>query len=137
MVSLVLGVPHACAQTAAPPPMPDAAAQQPQALGTPRSSDLGNYTVWIRSNVSPIPVARLHSWTFHVETADGRLFIPDELSVAGGMPGHGHGFPSKPSITRHLANGNFLVEGVKFNMPGEWLLKVGFSRTPGLGHSDV
>jgi hypothetical protein len=43
--------------------------------------------------------------------------------VDGGMPQHGHGLPTKPLVTRQLGNGDHLVEGMKFNMGGWWVVK--------------
>jgi len=40
--------------------------------------------------------------------------------VFGGIPAHKHGFPTKPKANKYLGNGDYLVEGIKFNMPGEW-----------------
>src|SRR5918911_1097661 len=45
------------------------------------------------------------------------------IAVDGGMPQHGHGLPTKPRVTRALGNGDHLVEGMKFNMGGWWVVK--------------
>ena len=45
------------------------------------------------------------------------------ITVSGGMPQHGHGLPTTPRVTRSLGNGNHLVEGMKFNMGGWWVVK--------------
>lgn len=37
------------------------------------------------------------------------------------MPGHGHGLPSEPQITR-LNNGKAWLEEMRFNMMGQWLV---------------
>jgi cytochrome c5 len=61
------------------------------------------------------------SWDVKVTGKDGR---PAEvsLSVRGGMPAHGHGLPSKP-VVRRVGPGAFTVEGLMFNMPGEWVVQ--------------
>ena len=38
------------------------------------------------------------------------------------MPQHGHGLPTQPRITDDQGNGEYLVEGMKFQMPGWWTL---------------
>ena len=43
-----------------------------------------------------------------------------EIVVNGGMPQHDHGFPTSPQVTEELGDGEYLVEGVKFNMAGWW-----------------
>jgi hypothetical protein len=42
------------------------------------------------------------------------------LTVTGGMPEHNHGMPTQPQITQQLAAGRYLLEGVRFHMPGLW-----------------
>jgi hypothetical protein len=44
------------------------------------------------------------------------------ISVDGDMPEHGHGLPTRPEVTRYLGNGDYLVEGMKFQMPGWWVM---------------
>jgi hypothetical protein len=46
------------------------------------------------------------------------------FSVGGGMPQHGHGFPTRPRITRELETGTYLLEGVKFSMTGWWEIRL-------------
>jgi hypothetical protein len=38
------------------------------------------------------------------------------------MPQHGHGLPSRPQVTKNLGSGNYLVEGMKFQMGGWWVM---------------
>lgn len=38
------------------------------------------------------------------------------------MPQHGHGLPTAPAVIEALGDGRFLIEGMKFNMPGWWVL---------------
>lgn len=88
-----------------------------------RDSDGGLYRVSLRPESGDPPLHRLHRWILHLEAPDGRLFRPARIAVDGGMPQHGHGFPTEPRVTRSLGAGDFLVEGVKFNMPGEWTFR--------------
>jgi YtkA-like len=59
----------------------------------------------------------------HLETVDGMAVDSVKIAVDGGMPQHGHGLPTKPRVTRDLGNGDHLVEGMKFNMGGWWVVK--------------
>jgi hypothetical protein len=70
-----------------------------------------------------IRVGRLHSWRLHLETADGKPVDDAAIAVDGGMPQHGHGLPTKPRVTKQLGNGEHLVDGMKFNMGGWWVVK--------------
>lgn len=98
---------------------------------TPVYSEQGYYRVALYPVDGHAPVAKLHNWIIHVETADGSTFVPSQLVVNGGMPGHGHGLPSTPRVTRYLETGDFLIEGMKFNMGGTWQLIVGLTGPAG------
>jgi hypothetical protein len=89
----------------------------------PRLSDGGHYRVWLRPASGEIPLGQIHSWILHVETVDGAYFDPTRIAVSGGMPQHGHGFVTDPRVTTVLGDGDFLVEGVKFHMGGDWILR--------------
>ncbi len=96
----------------------------------------GRYRVSMRSAELPIPLRELHDWIVHVEFADGSPAIPQQLAVSGGMPDHGHGFPSKPAVTRYLGRGDFLLEGVKFSMTGWWQFVFRLDALPPAGDGD-
>jgi hypothetical protein len=88
-----------------------------------RTSADGLYRATIRPRGDSIPQGRLHSWTLHLETASGAPVDTATVAVDGGMPQHGHGLPTRPRVTRQLGQGNHLVEGMKFNMGGWWVVK--------------
>jgi hypothetical protein len=69
-----------------------------------------------------IRVGRMHAWRLHLETADGKPVDEATIAVDGGMPEHGHGLPTKPRVTQQLGNGEQLVDGMKFNMGGWWVV---------------
>jgi hypothetical protein len=87
---------------------------------TTRLSDQGLFEVTYSSSVTPTPINQIQTWTILVKTSDGQLVEQAEISVDGGMPQHGHGLPTQPQVTDNLGAGNFLVEGLKFQMPGWW-----------------
>lgn len=88
-----------------------------------RSSESGIYRATIGPQGDNIPQGKLHRWTLHLETADGNPVDSAVIAVDGGMPQHGHGLPTKPQVTRALGQGDHLVEGMKFNMGGWWVVK--------------
>lgn len=56
------------------------------------------------------------------------------VQMEGGMPGHGHGLPTSPVL--HLKDtGTYQIEGLKYNMPGDWLL--GFRVNGELGEDRI
>ena len=88
-----------------------------------RTSEAGHYRATIKPEGDTIPTGKLQRWTLHLETATGSAVDVCDVTVDGGMPQHGHGLPTKPRVTRHLGNGDHLVEGMKFNMGGWWVVK--------------
>lgn len=88
---------------------------------TRRSSDNGTFQVsYATSSGQPIVISQMQPWILHVETADGKPAEHAVISVDGGMPQHGHGLPTVPQVTEYLGNGDYLVEGMKFQMGGWW-----------------
>jgi hypothetical protein len=87
---------------------------------TTRTSEQGMYHVSITSNLDPLAINQIHSWTLYVESPQGQPVENAEILVNGGMPQHNHGFPTSPQVTEELGNGEYLVEGVKFSMAGWW-----------------
>jgi hypothetical protein len=85
----------------------------------------GLYRAALRPETGVPRIGPLHAWVLHVEAADGALFEPTRLTVSGGMPQHGHGFVTTPRVTRALGGGDYLVEGIRFHMPGEWTFQIG------------
>jgi hypothetical protein len=91
-------------------------------LATTRPSDQGVYRVSYAPNRAPLAINQMHSWTIHVATPDGQPVTDAAITVDGGMPQHGHGLPTQPQVTKHLGNGDYLVEGLKFQMGGWWVV---------------
>lgn len=85
-------------------------------------STQGMYEISYTSDLGSVPVNLIQSWTLHVETADGRPVEKATISVDGDMPQHGHGLPTQPQVTQYLGNGDYKVEGLKFHMPGWWVV---------------
>ncbi len=89
---------------------------------TVRSSLKKLFTVSYASDVIPIPYGRIISWKLRIETPDGQPVKNAEVSVSGGMPEHGHGLPTMPEVTEDTSPGDYVVNGLKFSMPGWWVL---------------
>lgn len=89
---------------------------------TTRSSDNRVFEVSYSPSTGAVPVNQMHQWTLHVETTDGQLVENADITVDGDMPQHGHGLPTRPRVTKYLGNGDYLVEGMKFQMGGWWLM---------------
>ena len=89
-------------------------------MAATRLTDQGVFMVTYTSSIDPVPVNQIHTWTIHVESAAGEPIEQAEITVEGGMPQHGHGLPTKPQVTQDLGDGDYQVEGLRFNMPGWW-----------------
>ena len=99
--------------------------------GRVRPSEVGLYRGTIKPDGDSIPKGKLQKWTFHLESAGGAPVEAAKITVDGGMPQHGHGLPTKPLVTQTLGNGDYRVEGMKFNMGGWWVVKFRVNATPG------
>lgn len=80
------------------------------------------FQVTYQPDIERIPINQIHTWTLHVEDASGQPVENADIHVDGGMPQHGHGLPTAPEVTESLGNGDYRVEGMKFNMPGWWVV---------------
>jgi hypothetical protein len=96
---------------------------EPRDYSTTRLSDKNLYRVTIIPGVDPIPVNEMHTWTLHVETLGGDIIENAAITIDGDMPEHGHGLPTRPRVTEYLGNGDYLIEGMKFQMPGWWVME--------------
>ncbi|MBI1296969.1 Auxin-binding protein [bacterium] len=90
---------------------------------TNRLTDNSLYRVSFITIPNPIAINDMHSWILNLQTADGQAVDDAEIGVDGGMPQHGHGLPTRPQVTENLGNGDYLVEGLRFQMPGWWEVK--------------
>ena len=81
-----------------------------------------NSTLQVFSQLSPVIINRIHSWELVLTRPDGSPLAGAEISVLGGMPDHDHGLPTLPVVTTETSPGRYLLEGVRFHMPGRWQL---------------
>jgi hypothetical protein len=91
-------------------------------LSRSRSSDQGLYLVAYQPEREPIPTNQLQSWVLTLRDSNGQAIDDAIIRVDGDMPQHGHGLPTQPQVTDYLGNGNYLLEGLKFQMGGWWVL---------------
>lgn len=105
----------------------DALADEPQGW----LSDNGHYTLYFKSALQPIVINRIHSWTIVLQDSEGRAVNDANFAISGGMPAHDHGLPTNPRITRTPGEGRYLLEGLRFHMPGRWELQIVISAPAG------
>ena len=84
----------------------------------------GNFEVSYESELQPIEINRIHRWTLNVNDKAGNPVEGAVITVDGGMPVHDHGLPTRPRVTGESARGRYVLEGLRFHMPGRWELVV-------------
>ncbi len=75
-----------------------------------------------------VPLNKIHQWRLLLTDMDGAAVSGAKIEITGHMPGHVHGLPTQPVVNREIEPGVYLVEGVKFQMKGWWVMK--FHITP-------
>lgn len=108
---------------ASPPPDLDLSLQHPSANG--------RFIVALQPPPKPAAINQLHSWQIRLTTADGAPVQGARIAIDGGMPQHGHGLPTRPQVTQQLADGSYLLEGMKFSMGGWWEIKLNIEAAQG------
>lgn len=89
----------------------------------PRPSAQGRYIATLEPG-SQLRPRQMQTVRVVVTDADGRPVDGAAIVIAGGMPQHGHGLPTRPRVTQGLGGGAYQIEGVRFNMGGWWEFKV-------------
>ena len=87
-------------------------------------SQKGIYWLTLFPASGEIPMRRLHFWHLHIENSLGAPVLGAHVQIDGGMPSHGHGLPSVPRVRELPGEGNYMIEGMKFTMGGEWQLRL-------------
>lgn len=100
-------------------------------LSLRHSSAQGRYVVQMEPPAALPAVNQIHAWQIKVTYPDGAPVRNAHLSVDGGMPQHGHGLPTRPKVTREVADGTYLLEGMKFSMTGWWEIKLAIQSAGG------
>lgn len=91
----------------------------------------GRYVVQMEPPVAAPDINQMHAWQIKLSSPDGAPVRNARVDVDGGMPQHGHGLPTRPQVTREVADGTYLMEGMKFSMTGWWEIKLAIQATGG------
>jgi len=100
-------------------------------LARTRTTENRLFVVTIAPEGGEPEVGRLSSWTVAISTPNGRPVDGARLAIDGGMPEHDHGLPTQPQLGAELGDGRYRVDGVKFTMPGRWVLSFEISTADG------
>jgi YtkA-like len=113
----------ALAACATPPPDLDLSLRHPSAQG--------RYVVQMEPPAAAPAINQIHSWQIKLSSPDGTPVRHARIAVDGGMPQHGHGLPTRPQVTREVADGTYTMEGMKFSMTGWWQVKLAIQAADG------
>lgn len=96
-----------------------------------RNTDEKKFIVTLSPLAVPVAINQIHSWRIKLTSPLGVPVTKALFYVGGGMPDHGHGFPTRPSVTTELGDGEYLLEGMKFSMHGRWEIKLAIQTATG------
>ncbi len=88
-----------------------------------RVSDQGKFVATLAPRATPVPINQIHSWDIALTTAAGAPVMKAAFYIGGGMPDHGHGFPTQPVVRETAVPGKYVLDGLKFSMHGRWEIK--------------
>jgi hypothetical protein len=74
-------------------------------------------------NNETLQINQFQQWIVEIKDLTGNAIYPARIGISGGMPAHGHGLPTQPQVTDYLGNGRYLIEGIKLNMDGNWIIQ--------------
>lgn len=95
----------------------------------------GLYKVVIKPKGEKHVMGDYHSWLISLADKNGKAVNNASIYLKGGMQAHGHGLPTQPLVKKTQQAGEYVIEGLLFNMAGEWSLQF-FISTP-LGNDQV
>jgi hypothetical protein len=94
-------------------------------------STQARYVVQMEPPATVPAINQIHAWHIKLASPDGKPVRAARIVVDGGMPQHGHGLPTRPQVTREVADGVYLMEGMKFSMTGWWELRLAIQGAEG------
>ena len=86
------------------------------------TSKSGTYSVTIYPKQTNYTIGDYHDWFIEVRDTADKPLTDLRIGVTGGMVAHGHGLPTQPVVSSHINNGKYRIEGMLFNMSGNWTL---------------
>jgi len=93
-------------------------------LSLQHPSAQGKFLVKMEPPATGPAVNQMHAWQVRLSTPEGTPVSNATIGFDGGMPQHGHGFPTQPRVTRELTPGVYALEGMKFSMTGWWDMRL-------------
>jgi len=106
----------------------------PEKIDTSRTqiSEKGLYRVSYKPEIDPIRINTIHAWEVTVKDKKGNPVTGARITVTGDMPEHGHGLPTEPQMVEELPAGRYIIDGMKFQMPGWWVVTLHIHSSKGM-----
>lgn len=79
-----------------------------------------SYKLVAQPMIEPLAINTIHDWRLVLQTPKAQPVSGAQFKVSGGMPAHNHGLPTAPRVTAELQPGVYRLEGMKFQMGGQW-----------------
>ena len=92
-------------------------------LSMERPTQDKKFVVALQPPATPTAINQIHSWQVKLSTPAGAPVAHARIK--------GHGLPTRPQVTRELADGTYLLEGMKFSMIGWWEIKLAIQTADG------
>lgn len=77
------------------------------------------------------PLNKFHSWVLRLLDKENQPMKGVNIEFVTDMPEHLHGMMTKPQVSESSNPGEYLVEGVRFHMPGWWEITLDATRDGG------
>lgn len=101
------------------------------ASGWPLQSEGTQLRATLEPRDGEVEIGAFQPWILTLEKPGTGPIEQAQIVIGGGMPGHGHGMPTQAVVTDYLGEGRYLIEGVKLNMAGRWVIAVAVSAPGG------
>ncbi|MEM7277710.1 MAG: cytochrome c peroxidase [Pseudomonadota bacterium] len=86
------------------------------------TSEGGAFRLQLQPLAARLELGQTQAWHLIIHDSDGRPVRGATVQIGGGMQDHGHGLPTQPQVVEQLKAGSYLLEGLRFNMAGSWVL---------------
>ncbi len=108
--------------------------KRPEVLDTTTSqtSEKGLYRVTYVPSIQPLRTNTIHEWKVKITDSNGDPVNGARIKIEGDMPEHGHGLPTEPEVVEELPGGEYIIDGMNFQMPGWWVIKLHIHSTTGM-----
>lgn len=90
----------------------------------PFASRGGAYLATLRSDLAPPTINRIHSWSLKLADASGAPVDAGPVTIDAGVPIIGRVMPTAARARKGAGAGEFVIEGMKFDMAGRWRVEV-------------